>query len=154
MKNRLLSMVIIILISITLILVASFFIWNYMDKSSATETGVTTETKATKAPTPKEVKANTVIVKEIATNLMPITSVVRISLAFELENSKTKEDFENLLDSQVKGTIIRTLNDMTVDQLQGSKGNDNLVSALMNRLNPLLKRGTIKQISITDKVIQ
>ncbi|WP_442600939.1 flagellar basal body-associated FliL family protein [Paenibacillus sp. KN14-4R] len=154
MKNRLLSMVIIILVSITLILVASFFIWNYMDKSSASGTPATTEAKSSKSLSTKEMKDNTVIVKEIATNLMPITSVVRISLAFELENSKTKEDFENLLDSQVKGTIIKTLNDMTVDQLQGSKGNDNLIATLINRLNPLLKRGTIKQISITDKVIQ
>jgi len=151
MKNRVLTMVIIILIAITLILTAAVVVWNTMDKNSNSAIGSEDTGKPISS---QQVKDNTVIVKEIVTNLNATsTKVIRISLAFQLENEKTKKDFENLLESYVKGTIIQTLNDLKVDQIKGKQGSDDLAASLMNQLNPLFQNGKIKRIDVTDKVI-
>jgi len=151
MKNRVITTVIIILISITLILTAAVVVWFALDKRIETKMG----SESTAAPiSSQEVKDNTVLVKEIVTNLdAPSTVVIRISLAFQLSNEKTKTDFENLLDSYVKGAIIQTLNDMKVDDIKGKQGSENLTTSLMNQLNPLFQNGKIKRIDVTDKVI-
>jgi len=153
MKNRMLTMIIIILIAITLILTAAVFVWNYLDDKSDPAGSAAVSTSTPKPITPKEQNENTIVVKDILTNLNTPKNVISVSLAFEVENKKTKEDFENLLDSVVKSTIISILNDTSVDQINGSKGSDAFVSSLMNRLNPLFKNGKIKQISVTNKVI-
>ncbi|TCZ80232.1 flagellar basal body protein FliL [Paenibacillus albiflavus] len=144
-------MVIIILIAITLILTAAVLVWNTMDKNSNSAIGSEDTAKPISS---QQVKDNTVIVKEIVTNLnASSTTVIRVSLAFQLENEKTKKDFENLLESYVKGTIIQTLNDLKVDQIKGKQGSDDLAASLMNQLNPLFQNGKIKRIDVTDKVI-
>jgi len=155
-KNKVFILVVSILIAITLILTAAFVLWNFMEKSTTSDPTKQAEdavasVKPTKPPTAEEVKANTAIIKDIATNLTG-GNVVKISFAFELEDSDTKTEFDSLLDSAVKGTIVQVLNDMTLEQIQGSKGTDALTSTLMNKINPLLQKGKIRQIWITDKV--
>jgi flagellar protein FliL len=151
MKNRVLTTVIIILIAITLILTAAVVAFTIIDKPS--ESAVGSESTAKPIST-QEVNANTVLVKDIVTNLnSSSTVVIKVSLAFELENEKTKKDFENLLESYVRGTIIRTLNDLKPDQIRDSKGSDDFAASLMDQLNPLFQNGKIKRIDITDKVI-
>jgi len=54
----------------------------------------------------------------------------------------------------MKAIVIQTLADMTPDQVSGSKGFDNLTSALMNKMNPDLHEGKLNKIMITDFVIQ
>lgn len=153
MKNRVLTMVIIILIAITLILTAAVVVWFILDnKSNANSTisGI----QASKPLNPKEIKENTVYVDGIVTNLSsPKNSVISISLAFELENKKTKEDFENLLGSYIKGEIIKILNDKKVEEIWEAHGTDEFVTTLMNQLNPLFNNGKIKRIDVTNKVI-
>jgi flagellar protein FliL len=153
MKNRMLTMIIIILIAITLILTAAVFAWNYIDKQNNPDNPAAVSTSTPKPLTTKEMKENTIFVKDILTNLSTPDNVVSISLAFEVENKKTKEDFENLLDSVVQSTIISILNDTTIEEINGAKGTDAFVSNLMNRLNPLFKNGKIKRIDVTKKVI-
>ncbi|MCD1257812.1 flagellar basal body-associated FliL family protein [Paenibacillus athensensis] len=157
-KNKVFILVVSILIAITLILTAAFVLWNFMEKSTASSDPTkqaeeaVASVKPTKPPTAEEVKANTAIIKDIATNLATSGSVVKISFAFELEDSDAKTEFDSLLDSAVKGTIVQVLNDTTLEQIQGSKGSDTLTSTLMNKINPLLQKGKIRQIWITDKV--
>lgn len=158
-KNKIFILIVSILIAITLILTAAFVLWNYMEKNSESKDpsgqaqAAVASVKPTKPPTAEQVKANTAYVKDILTNLSG-GGFIKMTLAFELENSKGKAEFDNLLDSAVKGTIVQTLADMTTEQVQGSKGNDLLTSTLMNKLNPSLQEGKIKQIWITDKVLQ
>jgi len=154
MKNRVLTMIIIILIAITLILTAAVFVWNYLDNKNNPDSQANATAISTPEPlTPKQVKENTIFVKGILTNLSTPKNVISMDLAFEVENAKTKEDFEYLLDSVVKATIISILNDTTVDQINGAKGTDSFASTLLNKLNPLFKNGKIKRIDITNKVI-
>jgi flagellar FliL protein len=158
-KNKVFILAISILIAITLILVAAFVLWNFMDKSNASNSDDPAKTKVenvkpTKAPKADQVQANTTIIKDVTTNLSGNKSFIKLSLAFELENTKAKTEFDHLVDSTVKGTIVRILADVNPEQVQGSKGQDLLTSALMNKLNPVLQEGKIKQIWITDMVFQ
>jgi flagellar FliL protein len=160
LKNKVFILAVSILIAITLILVAAFLLWNFMDKSNASKD--TTDpakakvenVKPTKPATAEQVQANTVIIKDILTSLSGPKSFIKLSLAFELENVKAKAEFDHLLESTVKGTVVRILADVNPDQVKGSKGQDFLTSALLNKLNPLLQEGKIKQIWITDMVLQ
>ncbi|UJF35351.1 flagellar basal body-associated FliL family protein [Paenibacillus hexagrammi] len=159
-KNKIFILIVSILIAITLILTAAFVLWNFMEKNNQSQDpagqaqDAVASVKPTKPPTAEEIKANTAFVKDILTNLSGGGNFIKLSLAFELENSKGKTEFDSLLDSAVKGTIVQTLADMTSEQVQGSKGNDLLTSTLMNKLNPMLHEGKIRQIWITDKVLQ
>jgi flagellar FliL protein len=159
-KNKIFILIVSILIAITLILTAAFVLWNFMEKNNQSKDPAVqaqeavASVKPTKAPSAETVKANTSIIKDILTNLSGSQNFIKISFAFELENSKAKAEFDSLLDSAVKGTIVQILGDMTKDQIEGSKGSDSLTSTIMNKLNPLLHEGKIKQIWITDKVLQ
>jgi flagellar FliL protein len=156
-KSKMFLMVVAILIAITLILTAAFILWNYMEKNSTDPAeqaqNSANQVKQTKKATPEETKANTVILKDILTNLATNNRFIKASFAIELENAKAKDEFDKL-DFKMKAIIVQTLSDMTPEQVQGSKGLDNLTSTLMNKMNPLLSFGKIKQIWITDNVLQ
>ncbi|WP_174350617.1 flagellar basal body-associated FliL family protein [Paenibacillus sp. JMULE4] len=151
-------MVVAVLIAITLILTAAFILWNYMDKANSTlrdqAQQSASEVKSGKKLTPDEVRDNTFSMKDVLTNLSGGNNkFIKVSFAFELENKKAREEFEKL-ETQMKAIVIQTLADMTPDQVSGSKGFDNLTSALMNKMNPLLQQGKLNQILITDIVLQ
>ncbi|GAB7053987.1 MULTISPECIES: flagellar basal body-associated FliL family protein [Paenibacillus] len=151
-------MVVAVLIAITLILTAAFILWNYMDKANGTlrdqAQQSASEVKSGKKLTPDEVRDNTFSMKDVLTNLSGGNNkFIKVSFAFELENKKAREEFEKL-ETQMKAIVIQTLADMTPDQVSGSKGFDNLTSALMNKMNPLLQQGKLNQILITDIVLQ
>jgi flagellar FliL protein len=156
-KSKIFLLVVAILIAITLILTAAFVLWNYMEKSGSDPQELAQssakEVKQAKKLSPDETKASTVILKDILTNLATNNRFIKASFAIELENPKAKDEFEKL-DFKMKAIIVQTLSDMTPEQVQGSKGLDNLSSALMNKMNPLLSSGKIKQIWITDNVLQ
>ncbi|TVY10648.1 flagellar basal body-associated FliL family protein [Paenibacillus cremeus] len=157
-KSKIFIMVVAILIAITLILTAAFVLWNYMDKANQSPQDMAQssarEVKPGKKLTPDQVKENTAIMKDILTNLAGNgNKFIKVTLAFELENKKARDEFDKL-DAKMKALIVQTLADMTPDQVTGSKGFDNLTSALMNKMNPLLHEGKLNQILITDIVIQ
>ncbi|WJH33274.1 flagellar basal body-associated FliL family protein [Paenibacillus aurantius] len=153
LKSRLFQIVIAMLIVITLILVTFVVLWNYLDKNNSTVPGVKAAAEE-KQLTAAEVKELTVPVKEILTNLSEKNKVVKASFAFELNNKKGKTEFENLVDSRVRGVLNQTLADMTAEQIAGSKGQDNLTALLMNKINSFLHDGKITQIYITEMIVQ
>ncbi|MFC0214345.1 flagellar basal body-associated FliL family protein [Paenibacillus chartarius] len=158
-KNKIFIMVIGMLIAITLILAAAFFLYPLVSNSGTAESGSAAQTSAEKVKPAKQLSAeerkeNTVVLKDILTNLANNSRFIKVSFAFELENKKAKAEFEALQDSKVKGAIIKSLSDLTPEQVSGSKGLDSLSAALMNILNPYLHEGKIKEIMITDFVLQ
>lgn len=157
MKNRIFMLVIGVLIAITLILAAAFILWNFMDKNTAQSESElaknSVEQVRGKTQTAAEIKENTVEIKDILTNLAGNDKFIKISFAFELDNKKAKAEFEQI-SFIAKSIVISTLADMTPEQVQGSKGQENLISVLMNKINPHLKEGKLKQIYITDRVLQ
>ncbi|PZE22446.1 flagellar basal body-associated FliL family protein [Paenibacillus xerothermodurans] len=155
LKSRVFLLVVAILIAITLILTAAFVLWNYMEKSAGASPTQQDQASANEAEqaSPDETKENTVLIEDVMTNLAANNRFIKASFAIEMENKKAKEEFEKL-DFKMKAIIVQTLADTTPEQVQGSKGFDNLTSALMNKMNPLLTSGNIKQIWITASVLQ
>jgi flagellar FliL protein len=150
LKNKMLQWLIMILIAITLIALASFVLWDYLDKRSnpAGITGNSTESVQTKRLSAKQIKDQTVEIKDVVTNLMG-NDYIKISFAFELENSGAKEEFE-LLQTRVKSIIVQTLVDLTTEQIRGSKGLDLISTTLINKINPILTKGKLTRVDITD----
>ncbi len=91
MKNRLFIMMVAILLSITLIMTAAFVLWKYMETGSSSSANQANSQKANaKQPTATEIKDNTVIVKDILTNLSGNDKFIKISFAFELDSKKSE----------------------------------------------------------------
>lgn len=157
-KNKLFTIIIAMLIVITLILVAFFTLWNIMDKNSQhadpSEAAIASVNQvAGKRLTPAQIKEQTVFMENILTNLAEKGRVIRASFAFTLDNKKSKEEFDTV-NFRVKSIIIQSLADMKADQIQGSKGQELLVSTLMNKINEILTEGKIHEISITDYYVE
>lgn len=155
-QNKMLQWLIMILIAITLIVLAGFVLWDYMDRKAQPAdpnqqaVNSVNDVKGKKLSA-TEVKEQTVEMKDITTNLAN-SQFVKVSFAFELENKKVKEEFEQL-DFKVKAIIIQTLADLNAEQIRGSKGYDNLTTSLLNKINPILSEGKLKQIHITNIVL-
>ena len=100
-----------------------------------------------------EVKELTVYIDGIITNLKENNKAVKASFAFELNGKKGKVEFENY-DARIRSVINRTLADLSSADLAGSVGQDNLSTLLMNKMNSFLSDGKIRQINITELIIQ
>jgi flagellar protein FliL len=157
-KNKLFMIIIAMLIVITLILVAFFTLWNIMDKNSQpadpNEAAKASVSQVEgKRLTPAQIKDQTVFIENVLTNLAEKGRVVKASFAFTLDSKKSKEEFETV-NFRVKSIIIQSLADMKAEQIQGSKGQELLISTLMNKINEILTEGKINTISITDYYVE
>lgn len=157
-KNKLFTIIIAMLIVISLILVAFFTLWNIMEKNNqpadpSEAARATVSQVGGKQLTPAQIKEQTVFMENIITNLAEKGRVIKASFAFTLDNKKSKEEFETV-NFRVKSIIIQILADMKVEQIQGSKGQELLVSTLMNKINEILTEGKIATISITDYYVE
>jgi flagellar FliL protein len=148
-----LQWLIMILIAITLIALASFILWDYLeDKNRPTDPSEqaanSVENVKPKKMTAQQMKDATVEIKDITTNLAG-KNYVKVNFAFLLEDTKAKEEFE-LLSTRVRATIIQTLADLTAEQASGSKGQDLISTTLINKINPILSKGKLVRVDITD----
>lgn len=152
-KNKMLQWLIMILIAITLIALASFILWDYLDNRNQSSdpadiAASSVENVKPKKMTAQEVKDYTVELKDITTNLTG-KNYVKVSFAFLMENKKAKEEFE-LLTTRVRAIILQTLADMSPEQASGSKGQDLISTTLINKINPILSKGKLVRVDITD----
>jgi flagellar FliL protein len=159
LKNKLFLMIISMLIVITLLLGAVYFMLKHYDnKTNSGDPGQqvknSVENVTAKKQSPSQVKDLTVLMTDILTNLADDNKVVSAKLAFQMDSKKAKDEFDNL-NFKVKAIINRTLGDLTVAQLSGSKGKDKLVATLLNKINEeVMTEGKVKQIFITDWIVQ
>ncbi|MEF3304823.1 flagellar basal body-associated FliL family protein [Paenibacillus sp. GYB003] len=152
-KNKMLQWLIMILIAITLIALASFILWEYLDAKSQPSDPLekaanSVEDVKAKKMTAQQEKENSVEIKEILTNLTG-KHYVKVSFSFLLDNAKAKEEFE-LLTPRVRAIILQTLADLTAEQASGSKGQDLISTTLINKINPILSKGKLVRVDITD----
>ncbi|CAG5077848.1 Flagellar basal body-associated protein FliL [Thermobacillus xylanilyticus] len=155
--KRLLPWLITILLAITLIVVAAFFIYDRLFNDSGSGSGEVD--KIVEQVEPEKLTADervemTAEIQDIRTNLLDTNYVVVMSLAFRLDSKKAKEEFEKIKDISIKPIIIRTLSDMTEEELRGSKGKDELNARLFNLINPELTHGRLTKVEITNIIIQ
>ncbi len=150
--KKMLPWLITILLSITLIAIVAIILFKsfFTDpKEQATETK-TIEVKVLSADERVEVTSE---LKDFRRNLKDPEYVVVLSFAFQLDSKKTKEEFDKLTEIEIRPIINRTLADMTADELKGSQGEDALESKLLNLINPIIPKGKLVKVEITNFII-
>ncbi|MCM3632030.1 MULTISPECIES: flagellar basal body-associated FliL family protein [Paenibacillus] len=150
--KKMLPWLITILLSITLIAVVGIVVYKTMfdDSSSALASNKPVEVEVLSAEKRVEVTST---LTDFRRNLKDSQYVVSINFAFQLDDKKSKESFDKILDIEVKPIISRVLADMTADELNGSQGEDQLESQLLNLINPILPKGKLVKVEITDFMI-
>jgi Flagellar basal body-associated protein len=155
--KRMLPWLITILLAITLIIVAAFFIYDRVFNDSGGDSAgeadrIVDQVEAEKLSADERV-ATTAELQDIRTNLLDTDYIVVMSFAFRLDSKKAKEEFEKIKDISIKPIVIRTVSDMTEEQLRGSKGKDELSAKLFNLINPELTHGRLTKVEITNFII-
>ncbi|WP_209847388.1 flagellar basal body-associated FliL family protein [Paenibacillus sediminis] len=149
--KRMAPWLITILLAITLIALASFLlINNSLNKNNSETAGK--ETKKTMISADKIVEETSEIT-DIKTNLADSNYIISISLAFQLDSKKSKEEFEKIKEIKVKPLIIKTLADTKPEELNGANGKDQFSNKLLNLVNKTLPSGKLTQIDITNFIL-
>jgi len=141
MKNRLLTIMLIILVSITLIGVVALILVMQFNKESETE-----------GPTIDEIIEASIDIPEITTNLSA-DAFIRLSLKIQTDSAEAAEELTKR-DFQVKNIVIQELSEMTPEDLEGKKGKKAFENALKMQVNELMQHGEVQQVYITSYIIQ
>ena len=140
-KNKLLTIMLIILVCITLIGVIALLIVSQLNKGDE-------EAK----PSIDEIVESSVDIAEITTNLAG-ENFIRISLKVQTDSLEAAEELTKR-DFQVKNLVITELSEMTPEQLDGKEGKVAFESSLKTKINELMDSGEVQQVYITSYIIQ
>lgn len=143
MKNKLLTVTLIVLVTITLVAVVVLaLIWqmNKDDKDSNGEASI------------DEIVESTVEIPEITTNLAG-RQFVRISLNIQTDSEAAAEELEKRI-FQVNNIVIHELSEVTREELEGKAGKQALESTIQSLINPLMQEGEIERVYIVSYIIQ
>lgn len=140
-NNKLLTIMLIILVTITLIGVIVVVLLTQLDKGTAT-TG----------PTIDEIVESSVDIPEITTNLSD-GSFVKVTLKVQASDKKSGEELLKR-DFQVKNIVIQELSEMEKESLEGKQGKVAFQNAIKSQVNELMQSGEVTQVYITSYVLQ
>ncbi|WP_108669684.1 flagellar basal body-associated protein FliL [Peribacillus acanthi] len=142
MKNKLLTIMIVLLISITLVgAIALVVVLKFTgDQAAHTE------------PSIDEIIEASVEVPEITTNLAS-GDFIKISFMVQTDSKKAKQELEKR-NFQVKNIILTELSELKSDDLKGKVGKEKLQDQLKNKLNSIMQEGTIEKVYITSSILQ
>ena len=141
-NNKLLTVMLIILVSITLIGVVIFVLLTQFNKQTTTS----------HEPTIDEIVESSVDVTEITTNLAD-NSIIMLSLKLQTDSKEAAEELTKR-DFQTKNLVITQLSEMTEADLKGKEGKVTFESTIKSQLNELMQEGEIQQVYITSYIIQ
>ncbi|WP_153123708.1 flagellar basal body-associated protein FliL [Peribacillus tepidiphilus] len=142
MKNKLLTIMLILLVSITLVgVIAVVVIMKF-----------TGDEAASNEPTIDEIIEASVEVPEITTNLAS-GDFIKISFTIQTDSKKAKEELEKR-NFQVKNIIITELSELKSEELEGKAGKEKLQEKLKTRFNSIMQKGTIEKVYITSSILQ
>ncbi|MFC4409209.1 flagellar basal body-associated protein FliL [Chungangia koreensis] len=142
MKNKMLTIMLIILTSITLVgVVALIFVFQFNNGA-----------KAEQGPTIDEIIEASVDVPEITTNLEG-KNVIRLSLKIQTDGKDAAEELTKR-DFQVKNIVIQELSEMTAAELEGKEGKQSFENAIKAQVDELMDSGEVQKVYITSYIIQ
>lgn len=142
MKNKMLTIMLIILTSITLVgVVALIFVFQFNNGAKADE-----------GPTIDEIIEASVDVPEITTNLEG-KNVIRLALKIQTNKKEAAEELMKR-DFQVKNIVIQELSEMTADELEGKEGKQAFENAIKAQVDELMDSGEVQKVYITSYIIQ
>lgn len=140
-KNKLLTIMLIILVCITLLGVVALLFISQLNKPDE-ESG----------PTIDEIVESSIDIPEITTNLAG-NKFIRISLKVQTDSKEAAEELIKR-DFQVKNIVITELSEMTPEDLEGKQGKATFQSSLKTKINELMNDGEVQQVYITSYIIQ
>lgn len=140
-NNKLLTVMLIILVTITLIGVVIFVLLTQFNNQSST-----------REPDIDEILESSVDIPEITTNLAD-GKFIRIQLTIQTDSKKAAGELSKR-DFQTNNIIIEELSELTEENLKGKQGKILLKSTIKSRLNELMQEGEVQQVYITSYIIQ
>ncbi|WP_066289025.1 flagellar basal body-associated protein FliL [Bacillus sp. FJAT-29937] len=140
-NNKLIMIMLILLVAIALVGAVAIIIVKQLNDNSGP-----------KEPSIDEVLAASVDVPQITTNLAS-NDFIRISFKIQTDSKKAKEELEKR-DFQVKDIIIQELSEMEAEDIQGKDAQNKLKEELKGKINTILQKGEVKQVYITENLLQ
>ena len=147
-KNRMLNISMIIIVSMIVLAIIFFFLYQVTFPSALTKD----KNNAIEKKSIDKILPLVVDIPKINTNLGDAT-IVSVELSLQASNSKTKEEIEKRM-FQVKDRINLLLKNLTIDSINTEEKLVQFKSELKNRLNTILQEGTIEEIEITQLIYQ
>jgi len=147
-KNKLFNMALIIIIAITLLGVSAFVLWKVYFAPVSAKHGA--EEKAVQFSA-EEMQEYTVDTGEITANLVTNNFII-IRFNIIADSSDSKEELTKRL-PQVNQIIIKTLADLSPDDLKGMAGINKLEAKIMNEVSAIMQEGKIVQVITTKRVL-
>lgn len=137
-NNKVLTMMLLLLVSITLVgVIALVMILNF---------------DGGKGKTIDDIVKASVEVPEVTTNLAN-NDFIKISFTIQTDGKDSKEELEKR-NFQVNNIIITELSELTAEQFEGKQGKENLQKKLKTRIDSIMQEGTIENVYITSSIIQ
>ncbi len=140
-KNKLLTVMLIILIAVALIGVIAFVLFTQLKK----------EAEPTE-PTIEEVVLASVDIPEMTTNLAD-GSYARLQLKIQTDSEEAAAELTQRT-FQVNNIIIQELSEMTSEDLEGKQGKVLFEKAIRAQVNELMQTGEVQQVYMTSFIIQ
>ncbi|ADU30749.1 flagellar basal body-associated protein FliL [Evansella cellulosilytica] len=141
-KNRLVNIMLIILITLTLIGVLATVLY----------TQVFQETRAEGEPTIDDILKVSVETEEITTNLLS-NHIIRTQFVIQLDNDDAVNEFQKR-DFQVENIIIQELSDMRESDFRGSEGIVKMQNGIKKRINEIMQSGEVVEVYMNKRMIQ
>lgn len=140
-NNKLLTIMLIILVSITLIGVVAVVVVTQLNKGTAAE-----------VQNIDDIVESSVDIEEITTNIAG-DNYIKIALKIQTTSKDSAEELKKR-DFQVKSILIEQLSEMSKKDLEGTKGKEMLASTLKTKINELMQEGEVQQVYFTSYIIQ
>lgn len=151
--KKMLPWLITILLAITLIVIAAFILTDKLLGDDDDKVSQAVNSVSTSKFSADEIVKLTSEITDIKTNLSDPDYLVLMNFAFQLSDSKSKEEFDKIKEIKIKPIIIKTLADTNPEDLNGSMGKDQLSAKLINLINKTLTSGALTQIEITNFIL-
>ncbi len=143
MKNKLLTITLIVLVTITLVgIIILAVVWQFNKNDDA----------GNKEPTIDEIIEASVDIPEITTNLEG-RQFIRISLKIQTDGPKAAEELTKR-EFQVKNIVLQEMSEMTRENFEGKAGKQAFEESIKVLLEPLMQTGEIEKVYITSYIIQ
>jgi flagellar FliL protein len=147
--KKMLPWLITILLAITLIAIVGIILFKTMFADPKEKEPETETIKVEQLSADKRVEVTSEL-KDVRRNLKDLDYLVVVSFAFQLDGKKAKEDFDKIIDIEIRPIVNRVLADLTVEELKGSQGEDLLESKLLNLITPVITKGKLIKVEITN----
>ncbi|MEB2272889.1 flagellar basal body-associated protein FliL [Bacillus sp. ILBB4] len=141
-KNKLISKMIIIMLSLTLIGSIAVIVTLKYTGQASTEKG----------PSINDVIKASVDVTDIKTNLKS-NNYISISFKIQMDSKKAAAELQKR-DFQVRDIIIKRLSDMSAQDFEGTQGLSTLETDIAKQIDQLMENGHVVKIYTTSKVLQ